>query len=123
MCSPTSESLLRARLDPDVTTHLIHLYGEEARRVAAYGDRAGGALDRLDPRGPDIWAQVDFARDEESALTVDDVVARRTTLAVRVWLQDLSLRRFANGSGVATEPRLNHAERVSLAPCSSRRRY
>ena len=35
------------------------------------------------PRGPDIWAQVDFACDEESALTVDDVLSRRTTLAVR----------------------------------------
>jgi len=82
-CSSTAESLLRARLDPDVTTHLIHLYGDDARRVAAYGDRARGALERVDPRGPDIWAQVDFARDEESALTVDDVVTRRTTLAMR----------------------------------------
>lgn len=82
-CPSTAEPLLRARLDPDVAMHLIHLYGEDALRVAAYGDRALGALDRIDARGPDIWAQVDFARDEESALTVDDVVARRTTLAVR----------------------------------------
>jgi len=82
-CPSTAEPLLRARLDPDVAMHLIRLYGEDAPCVAAYGDRAPGALDRVDPRGPDIWAQVDFARDEESALTVDDVVARRTTLAVR----------------------------------------
>jgi glycerol-3-phosphate dehydrogenase len=82
-CPTAAESLLRTRLGPDVATHLIRLYGGDALSVAAYGDRACGALDRIDPRGPDIWAQVDFARDEESALTVDDVVARRTTLAVR----------------------------------------
>jgi len=82
-CSSPTESLLRARLDSDVTRHLIHLYGEDARRVAAYGERVPAAFDRVDPRGPDIWAQVDFARDEESAVTADDVVARRTTLAVR----------------------------------------
>ena len=52
-------------------------------RVARYGDEASDALERIDPHGPDIWAQVDFARDEESALTVDDVLSRRTTLAVR----------------------------------------
>jgi glycerol-3-phosphate dehydrogenase len=66
-------------VDPAVAADLRRLYGGEAGRVAAYAD----GLDRIDPRGPDIWAQVDFARDEEWALTVDDVVARRTTLAVR----------------------------------------
>jgi glycerol-3-phosphate dehydrogenase len=79
----TARSLLRARLDTDVATHLIRLYGEDALRVVAYDDRTSDALERIDPRGPDIWAQVDFARDEELALTVEDVLARRTTLAVR----------------------------------------
>jgi glycerol-3-phosphate dehydrogenase len=69
---------LRRQLDDDVTTHLSRLYGDDARRVAA-----SGALDRIDPRGPDIWAQIDYAFEEESALTVADVVARRTTLEVR----------------------------------------
>jgi len=100
----TAESLLRARTDPDVARHLIHLYGEDALRVVAYGDRASGGLDRIDPRGPDIWAQVDFARDEESALTVDDVVARRTTLAVRGLASDQVAeavrRRLASRGGV-----------------------
>jgi glycerol-3-phosphate dehydrogenase len=82
-CPSAAASLLRASLDPDVAMHLIRLYGADAPRVAAYGDQTAGALDRIDPRGPDIWAQVDFARDEEWALAVDDVVARRTTLAVR----------------------------------------
>ena len=61
----------------------MRLYGEDVRRIAAYGERAPDAFERIDPRGPDVCAQVDFARDEEWALTVDDVLARRTTLAVR----------------------------------------
>jgi glycerol-3-phosphate dehydrogenase len=81
-CPATARSLFRASLEPDIAAHLIRLYGADAPRVAARGDGAG-ALERVDPRGPDIWAQVDFARDEEWALTVDDVLARRTTLAVR----------------------------------------
>jgi len=44
-----TEELLRGRLDPDVATHLIQLYGEEALRVARYGDEAVDALERIDP--------------------------------------------------------------------------
>jgi glycerol-3-phosphate dehydrogenase len=91
-CSGATESILRTRLDSDTATHLIRLYGEEARRVAAYDDHVPDAFDRIDARGPDIWAQVDFARDEEWAVTVADVVARRTTLAIR---------------GLASEPVVN----------------
>ena len=104
-CSWTAESLLRRRLEPDVAMHLIRLYGADAPRVAAHGDCAAGVLDRIDPRGPDIWAQVDFARDEESALTVDDIVARRTTLAVRGLaspvVAEAVRRRLALSDGVA----------------------
>ena len=70
-------------MDSDTAIHLIGLYGEDVRRIAAYDQHVPDAFDRIDPRGPDVWAQVDFARDEESALTVDDIVRRRTTLAVR----------------------------------------
>jgi glycerol-3-phosphate dehydrogenase len=82
-CSHASESLLRARLDSDTAIHLIRLYGEDVRRIAAYEDYVPDAFDRIHPQGPDVWAQVDFGRDEEWALTVDDIVRRRTTLAVR----------------------------------------
>ena len=63
--------------------HLAGLYGSEAQRVLAYAETDPDALDRLSEHGPDIVAQVHFARDEEHALTVDDVVCRRTTLAAR----------------------------------------
>ena len=67
------------RSDTDVAAHLAGLYGSDAARVAAYP----GGLERLHDAGPDVLGQVLFARDEEWALTVEDVVERRTTLAVR----------------------------------------
>ena len=71
-----------------VDGHLAGLYGSEAQRVLAYAETDPDALDRLSEHGPDIVAQVHFARDEEHALTVDDVVCRRTTLAARGLVDD-----------------------------------
>jgi glycerol-3-phosphate dehydrogenase len=82
-CTPATAAFLRERLDASSAAHLIRLYGEEARRVVAYEERVARALERIDSNGPDVWAQVDYARDEEWALTEADIVERRTTLAVR----------------------------------------
>ncbi|HXM56270.1 MAG TPA: glycerol-3-phosphate dehydrogenase/oxidase [Candidatus Dormibacteraeota bacterium] len=65
------------RSDPAVWEHLVHLYGDRAGDVAAAG------LERVHPAGPDVWGQVHYAIDDEWARTVEDVVRRRTTLAVR----------------------------------------
>ena len=121
-CSTSTEAFLRARLDPDVARHLIDLYGEDARLVAAYGERAAAAFDRIDPHGPDIWAQVDFARDEESAVTADDVVARRTTLAVRGLASEAvvdAVRERLGGNG-ALNPRPDREEAALTAAGLSR---
>jgi len=64
-------------VDPAVWRHLTHLYGDEAARVAAAGPEP------VHPAGPDVWGQVRHAIDREWARTVEDVVRRRTTLAVR----------------------------------------
>lgn len=82
-CTDAVRARLNAQLDTDVVDHLCRLYGMDAVRVAACGSANQSALERVDPRGPDIWAQVDYAVDDEYALTADDVLARRTTLAVR----------------------------------------
>jgi glycerol-3-phosphate dehydrogenase len=66
-----------AEADPAVWDHLVHLYGDQAGRVAAAG------LEPVHPDGPDVWGQVAHAADREWACTVEDVVRRRTTLAVR----------------------------------------
>jgi glycerol-3-phosphate dehydrogenase len=64
-------------VEPAIWDHLAHLYGDEAARVAA----AGAAP--VHPDGPDVWGQVHHAIEREWASTVEDVVRRRTTLAVR----------------------------------------
>jgi glycerol-3-phosphate dehydrogenase len=63
--------------------HLIHLYGAEAVRLLGYAEADTGALDPIDPGGPDVWAQAFLAVEKEWALTVDDISSRRTTLAPR----------------------------------------
>ncbi len=67
-----------AEVAPDVWKHLTHLYGDEAPLVVH-----SGRLERIHPHGTDIWGQVIHAIDQEWAMTVDDVVRRRTTLEIR----------------------------------------
>ena len=72
-------------LDPEVPAlrHLARVYGAEAENLLARADLCPGSFERITPEGPDVWAQVHHAAREEWALTVDDVVRRRTTLALR----------------------------------------
>jgi glycerol-3-phosphate dehydrogenase len=71
------------KVEPELYRHLAHLYGSEMDRVLAYADSNPQALERIHPDGPDVWAQADYGRDEEWALTPDDVLRRRTTVTVR----------------------------------------
>ena len=64
-------------VEPEVWRHLTHLYGCEAPAVLEAG------AEPIHPAGPDVWGQVHFAAEREWATTVEDVVRRRTTLAVR----------------------------------------
>jgi glycerol-3-phosphate dehydrogenase len=67
-----------AGVEPEVWKHLTHLYGDE---VALILDT--GLMERIHPLGTDVWGQVVHAIDQEWAITVDDIVRRRTTLEVR----------------------------------------
>jgi glycerol-3-phosphate dehydrogenase len=64
-------------VEPAVWRHLTHLYGCDAPAVVEAG------AERIHPASPDVWGQVRFAAEREWATTVEDVVRRRTTLAVR----------------------------------------
>jgi glycerol-3-phosphate dehydrogenase len=70
-------------LADDVRRHLGRQYGSRALDVVALGARDRSLLDRMHPDAPDIWAQVEHAREHEWAATADDVLRRRTTLALR----------------------------------------
>lgn len=67
-----------ADVEPDVWDHLTHLYGDEVSLILETG-----RMDRVHPQGTDVWGQVFHAIDQEWAMTVDDVIRRRTTLQVR----------------------------------------
>lgn len=70
--------------DVDMATwdHLTHFYGSETGRVLGYRGSVAKALERIHPAGLDIWAQVHHAAEEEWAVSVEDVVRRRTNLEI-----------------------------------------
>jgi glycerol-3-phosphate dehydrogenase len=70
-------------LDADVRGHLLHLYGSLAPEVLAGTADDPSLLQRLDPHGPDIAAQVRYASTREWAVSADDVIRRRTTCFFR----------------------------------------
>lgn len=72
-----------ARLDPLVARHLASHYGSLAMDISGMVRAEPELGERIHPDGPDIWAQVVFARDREWAVTVDDALRRRTTVTVR----------------------------------------
>jgi glycerol-3-phosphate dehydrogenase len=69
--------------DPDVVTHLTRIYGRDWLTVMGQRSRHRDAFERIHPGGPDVWAQVYHAVEREWATTVEDVLRRRTTVAVR----------------------------------------
>ncbi len=70
-------------ISPALVRHLHHLYGAHVGEVLAYAGKVPEALERVHPSGLDVWAQVYRARDAEWAVTPDDVLRRRTTIALR----------------------------------------
>ena len=70
-------------VEPTTAAHLFSLYGSNAADVLACTEDDPGLLEPIHPAGPDIWAQVRFALEREWALTTDDVLRRRTTVALR----------------------------------------
>ena len=70
-------------LEPAVLAHLVHLYGSLADEVLAPAADDPDLLRPLHPDGPDLVAQASYARDSEWARRPEDVLRRRTTLALR----------------------------------------
>lgn len=76
------ESIDRS-IDPDVARHVTGIYGIGSCEVLGQRWLHSNALERIHPHAPDVWAQAYHAIDHEWATTVEDVVRRRTTIAVR----------------------------------------
>ncbi|OEV03261.1 glycerol-3-phosphate dehydrogenase/oxidase [Streptomyces oceani] len=71
------------RMDPHTARQLATHYGSLAFEIAELASADPALGERIHPNGPEIWAQVAYARDQEWAETVEDVLRRRTTLTVR----------------------------------------
>jgi glycerol-3-phosphate dehydrogenase len=78
---------------PETRTYLAQIYGSHARDVLALGDQDPSLLERLHPDGPDIAAQVRYARTHEWARDAGDVLRRRTTCFYRGLADDATTRR------------------------------
>jgi glycerol-3-phosphate dehydrogenase len=82
----TMATLLRGRpytLPHELSGHLARLYGAAAPAVATLALDDPSLLEPLHSGGPDIAAQVVWARHAEWATQVEDVVRRRTSLVFR----------------------------------------
>ncbi|HET7586346.1 MAG TPA: glycerol-3-phosphate dehydrogenase [Gemmatimonadaceae bacterium] len=65
----------------DVATHLVHSYGSEWRAVWALAARDRALAERLEPSLPYIAAELRWGVEHELALTLGDLLIRRTHVA------------------------------------------
>jgi glycerol-3-phosphate dehydrogenase len=75
--------LIRRVGDREVARQLSHSYGVRAREVLELVERRPTLAERIVPELPLVWAQVVFAARAELALTLADVMIRRTQLCYR----------------------------------------
>lgn len=92
------QAVARHRGTVDTTTidHLVILYGSDTDAVLTAGHRTPTGFSRLGPDQPDIEAQVRYAVADEMALTLEDVVFRRTGLGTAGRPQTTSIARVAS---------------------------
>ena len=80
-------------LEPRVRSHLLHLYGSLAEEMLAPAADDPSLLEPLHPHAPELRAEALYARTHEWACGADDVLRRRTTLALRGLATDEVVRR------------------------------
>lgn len=83
---------LPVEVSPQLRAHLLGLYGSLASEVLEPAVTEPSLLEPLTPEAPDIGAQVVYAAEREWARNPEDIVRRRTTLALR-GLADAKLTR------------------------------
>jgi glycerol-3-phosphate dehydrogenase len=81
---------LPGELPPPIRSHLLHLYGSLAAEVLAPAADDPSLLEPLAADTPDLRAQALYAAMHEWARTPEDVLRRRTTVALRgLWTPDV----------------------------------
>ena len=82
LVAAASDLASQSGLPDDVCTRLIEVYGANADRVAGYAAADPALRERITPDRPAILAEVAHAVDRELAVTVDDVLVRRTSVTL-----------------------------------------
>ena len=77
--SPPDERALRSTLDARNRATPGGALRRGSRGPSRLRRELPEALERVHPAGPDLWAQIHHAADEEWAVTAEDVTRRRTT--------------------------------------------
>ncbi|MBI3912911.1 MAG: glycerol-3-phosphate dehydrogenase/oxidase [Chloroflexi bacterium] len=78
VASDSALEFARDGLGEDVAAHLARAYGANAARVAALAHADGRAARRIAEALPYLWAEVDYAMENEMPATLVDFLARRT---------------------------------------------
>ena len=85
-------------LEPATRSHLLHLYGSLAEEVLAPALHEPSLLAPIHSHAPDVRAQIGYAAEREWAVSVEDVIWRRTTLGHR-GLADVAAEPVAEALG------------------------
>lgn len=81
-----SDQARASGLSRETLEALVGLYGRGYQALVTLAGKVPGGADRLCPRNPDIVAQVHHAVQEEMAVSLQDVMLRRTGLGTSVCL-------------------------------------
>ena len=73
-----TEAVRATGLEPGQVEALVATYGHRARTVLDRARRLPGGLDRICKSAPDIVAQIDWSVETELAVSIQDVLLRRT---------------------------------------------
>ncbi|TVQ64784.1 MAG: glycerol-3-phosphate dehydrogenase [Spirulina sp. DLM2.Bin59] len=71
------------RVSPETIHHLFTLYGSQAEQVLALVDEDPALAAPITAKLPDIQAQIVYAIRQEMAVTFEDILRRRTTIALQ----------------------------------------
>ncbi len=79
--------------------HLLSLYGSRAVEILRFARDKGVGAELLVEGAPDLTAEVLFAAEQEGAWRTEDVMLRRTGLALRGWFDETAARQVAQVLG------------------------
>jgi len=86
-----AERAVEERLGKDVAEHLQESYGGRWTDVAARAAKDSKLGERILGDLPYIWAEVDYAVEEEMAITLRDFMRRRTQLEIRACREAMAM--------------------------------